>query len=124
VAVVALGWSVYWLPGVVLLALGVFLPFAAMDDESGTLRAAWHPIRSRPWRWLVTVGILGVIGLVGVIVSGFTMFFLRGGLGALVVGVGAGLVVAWAVTAWGLVYRATASSPSRENRSAIAPTPT
>jgi hypothetical protein len=104
--VVAAAWAFSVVPGALVLAVGVYVPFAALDGRGPTLRVAWAALRRRFWRWLLTSVVVGVLGFVGLVVAGFTMFFLRGSFGSAVVWLVGGMVAAWVAVAWGLLYRA------------------
>lgn len=102
---VAVGWALYLVPGLLALAATPFVLLAVLDGRGSPVRVDILVIRRRPWRWMVTAVIVGGIGLVGVVAGGFTMFFLRGALGATVVWLVAGLALAWVTVAWALIYR-------------------
>lgn len=110
--VAAAAWVFSVVPGALVLAVGVYVPFAALDGRGATLRVAWAALRRRFWRWLLTCVVVGVLGFVGLVVAGFTMFFLRGSFGSALVWLVGGLVAAWVAVAWGLVYRAAVDEES------------
>ncbi len=103
--VVAVGWAFYAVPGLLVLALTAFLPIAVLDGRRSPLRVDLVVVRRRFWRWFVTCLVVGTGGFLGAVVAGFTMFFLRGPLGAGVVWLVTGLLASWVTVAWGLIYR-------------------
>jgi hypothetical protein len=92
--------------GVPLLvhALTAFVLLAALDGQRNPFAANFRTIGRRLGRWLVTAAITSLVLAVGIVIAGVTMFFLRGALGAFVVWVVAGVIVAWLTTAWALIY--------------------
>jgi hypothetical protein len=102
---VAAGWAVYLVPGLLVLAATPFVLLAVLDARGSPVRVDVLVIRRRPWRWMATAVIVGGISFLGVVAGGLTMFFLRGALGATVVWLVAGFAVAWVTVAWGLIYR-------------------
>ncbi len=102
---VAAGWTLWIVPGIVVVAVTPYLFLAALDGARNPLAVDLQVIGRRPWRWLLTVVIALVIAMVGVLVGGLTMFFLRGALGAVICWVLGGLLVAWFTVAWALIYR-------------------
>lgn len=105
--VAIVGFAIFTVPGVIVLALTPFLLPAALDGAPNPFRANFHTIRRRLWRWLVTVVIAGALLVVAIIAAGFTTFFTRGPLAALIVWLIGGLVIAWLTVAWTLIYRST-----------------
>jgi hypothetical protein len=103
--VAIVGFAIFTVPGVIVLALTPFLLPAALDGANNPLRANFDTIRRRFWRWLVTVVIAGALLVVAIIAAGFTTFFARGALAALIVWVIGGLLIAWLTVAWTLIYR-------------------
>jgi hypothetical protein len=108
--VAALGFAVYTVPGLVVLALTPFLLLAALDGQRNPLAANFRTIGRRFWRWLGTTIITGVVVIVGALGSGLFTFFTRGSFASLVVWFVAGLVLAWFTTAWALIYRSAAAT--------------
>lgn len=105
VAVVWVGLLLSPIGALVVAALTVFLLLAALDGQPNPLRTDLLVIGRRFWRWLVTCVIVGVGLVLGSIVSGFTVFFLRPPLAVLIAWVVGGLLAWWITTAWALVYR-------------------
>lgn len=103
--VAIVGFAVFTVPGVIVLALTPFLLPAALDGAPNPLSTNFTTIRRRVWRWLVTVIIAGVLLVVGIVAAGFTTFFTRGALAALIVWLIGGLLIAWLTVAWTLIYR-------------------
>lgn len=111
-AVVAIiGFAMYTIPGLVVLALTPFLLLAALDGRANPIGANFHTIGRRFWRWLVTTLIAGPVVIVGSLLSGLTTFFVRGSMASLLVWIVGGLVVAWFTTAWALIYRSAWAEP-------------
>jgi hypothetical protein len=108
--VAALGFAVYTVPGLIVLALTPFLLLAALDGQANPLAANFRTIGRRFWRWLGTTIITGVVVIVGALGSGLFTFFTRGSFASLVVWFVAGLVLAWFTTAWALIYRSAAAT--------------
>lgn len=110
--VVVVGLAIHTIPGLVVLALTPFLLLAALDGQPNPLACNFHTMGRRFWRWLVTVAISGTGVLLGTVIAGFTVFFWRGGIGAALVWLVAGLLLAWVTVAWGLVYRSAWAEPA------------
>ena len=105
VIAIAIGLALYGLPGLLVLAVTPFLLLAALDGQPNVLGSNFRTIARRPWRWLVTTVITGLIVILGSFINGFTAFFIRGSAASLVVWIISGLVLAWFTTAWALIYR-------------------
>lgn len=87
--VAAIGFALWTVPGIIVLAITPFVLFAAATGERHALRANFAVLGRRFWLWLlVTLGAL-LVGVLWFVVSGFVDFFLRGMLGAF---------TAWTVT--------------------------
>jgi hypothetical protein len=91
--------------GLLLLGLTPFLLLAAVDGEHNPLTTNFRTIGRRFWRWLITALIVGVVVVLGTLVSAVTAFFVRGSAASLLVWVVAGLVLTWFTTTWALIYR-------------------
>ncbi len=120
--VIAIGLALYGLPGLLVVAVTPFVLLAALDGQPNVLGSNFRTIARRPWRWLVTTGITGLIVILGSFINGFTAFFIRGSAASLVVWIISGLVLAWFTTAWALIYR-NAHAPAVEVAPALAGTP-
>jgi hypothetical protein len=107
---VAVGFAVYTVPGLIVLALTPFLLLAALDGQANPLAANFRTIGRRFWRWLVTTIVTGVVVIVGALGSGLFTFFTRGSFASLIVWLVAGFVLVWFTTAWALIYRAAAAT--------------
>ena len=103
--VLAVGFSLWTLPGILIAAITPFVLISAVAGERNPLLANFRTIGRRFWRWLVTALITSALLLVGALGSGFVVFFLRGMLGAGLVWLAVGVVAAWFTTAWTLIYR-------------------
>lgn len=103
--VVAVGYALWIVPALVVAAVTPFLLLAALDGRPNPLVADLVVVRQRFWRWLVTVLVVGVVGLLGFVLVALMMFFVRGSVGAFVVWLVGGLVGAWITVTWALIYR-------------------
>lgn len=110
--VVAIGMALYLVPGIVIAAVLVFLPFAVLEGDANPLAAALRPIGERFWRWLITVVIATGVLTVAWMLGGFTAFFLRGPLATVLVWLVGGTLVAWVVTAFALIFVNSRSAPA------------
>lgn len=90
VALVAvIGFALWTVPGIIVLAVTPFVLLAAATGERHALRANFAALGRRFWLWLlVTLGAL-LVGVLWYVIAGFVDFFLRGMLGAF---------TAWTVT--------------------------
>lgn len=98
--------------GLVIAALTAFLLFAALDGHDNALAVNFRVLGRRWGRWLVTCLIVGVGLVLGSIIGGFTIFFLRAPLGVLIAWVIGGLLAWWVTTTWALVYRSVMPTPA------------
>ena len=108
--------------GLVVAALTPFLLFAALDGHRNPIAVDLRVIGWRFWRWLVTCAIVGAGLVVGSIIGGFTIFFLRPPLGVLIAWLIGGLLAWWVTTAWALIYRSVmpaAKEGSRKSAEAV-----
>ena len=112
--VVSIGLAVNLLVAVLIVCLTAFLQLAVLDGRSNPLWVNLRTIGLRFGRWLVTGVVVLVLGVLGVAVMGVTQFFLRGWLGAGVSWLVGGLLIAWLVTAWALLYRSAWAEPDPE----------
>lgn len=101
------GLMLYTIPGLVVLAVTPFVLLAALDGRPNPLAANFHAMGERFWRWLATALVTGAVVLLGTVLAGFTAFFVRNPAASLVAWLVCGLVLAWFITAWALVYRST-----------------
>ncbi len=120
--VVAIGSAFYGLPGLLVLAVTPFFLLAALDGEKNPLGSNFRAIGRRPWRWLITTAITGLVVILGSLINGFTAFFVRGSAASLIVWAISGLALAWFTTAWALIYR-NAFAPTDRETSASADAP-
>ncbi len=120
--VVAIGCALYGLPGLLVLAVTPFFLLAALDGEKNPLVINFRTLGRRPWRWLVTTVITGLVVILGSLINGLTSFFVRGPAASLIVWAISGLVLAWFTTAWALIYR-NAFTPTDRETSASADAP-
>jgi hypothetical protein len=105
VLVAILGFSLFVVPGFVILALTPYLLLAVIDGKRNPIAANFRTIGARWGRWLVTVVLMGVICFVMWFLSALDGFFVTGSPGAMIAWLVLGLVSAWFTCAWSLVYR-------------------
>ena len=110
--VVIVGLAIHTLPGLLVLAVTPFLLLATLDGQRNPLARNFRTIAHRFWRWLVTASLAALGILLGTIIAGFTAFFWRGGVAALLVWLVAGLLIAWVTVAWGLIFRSAWAEPA------------
>jgi hypothetical protein len=106
VLVAILGFSLFVVPGFVVLALTPYLLLAVIDGKRNPIAANFRTIGAHWGRWLVTVVLMGVICFVMWFLSALDGFFVTGAPGAIIAWLVLGLVSAWFTCAWALVYRA------------------
>lgn len=112
---VAIGFALFVVPGLVVIALTPFLAIAVLDGQARPLRTNVEVMRARMGRWLITILIVILLGVICWEISGFLDFFLRDPVAPLLVWLVGGWLVAWFVTAFGLIYRgARAAAPALE----------
>ncbi len=109
---VAIGFALYVVPGIVIIALTPFLTISVLDGQGSPLRANFEVIRARLGRWLITIVLVMLLGVICWDIAGFTAFFLRGSIATLLVWLAGGWLVTWFVTAFGLIYRGARTSAS------------
>ena len=105
VLVAIAGFALYVLPGFIILALTPYLLLAVVDGKRNPLAVNFRTIGARWGRWLITVALMGVICFVMWFLSALDGFFVTGAPGAMIAWLLLGLVSAWFVCAWALVYR-------------------
>lgn len=104
--VVALGLSLYVIPGLLVLALAPYLLLAVIDGAGNPLAADFRAIAARWGRWLVTVIVTGVIAWVLWLLAAVNTFFVTGAPAAFIAWICCGLVASWFLVAWALIWRA------------------
>lgn len=97
--------ALYVIPGFIVLALTPYLLLAVVDGKRNPLAVNFRTIGARWGRWLITVVLMGVICFVMWFLSALDGFFVTGAPGAIIAWLVLGLVSAWFVCAWALVYR-------------------
>ena len=110
--VVTLGFALYVIPGLVVLALTPYVLIAVVDGQRNPLLVNFRVIGLRWGRWLVTVAVVGAVLGVLWLLANVDGFFIGGPLGALVGWLVLGLISSWLVSAWALVYRSAVDSPA------------
>jgi hypothetical protein len=114
--VVTLGFTLYVIPGLIVLALTPFLLIAVVDGQRNPLLVNFRVIGERWGRWLVTVVIVGVLLGVVWLLTNVDGFFVGGALGALIGWLVLGLITAWLTCGWALIYRSSTSAPVEPSR--------
>lgn len=102
-----IGLMLYALPGILLLLLTPYVAIAAADGIGNPLTANFRAIRSRFGRYLITVAVSCVWLVALYVTSGMTSFILDGANAAFVFWLIAGVIGAWMITTWALIYRST-----------------
>lgn len=105
VLVAIAGFSLYVVPGFIILALAPYLLLAVVDGKRNPLAVNFRTIAARWGRWLVTVVLMGVLCFGLWFLSALDGFFVTGAPGAIIAWLVLGLVSAWFVCAWALIYR-------------------
>ena len=105
VLVAIAGFALYVVPGFIILALTPYLLLAVVDGKRNPLAVNFRTIGARWGRWLITVVLMGVICFVMWFLSALDGFFVTGAPGAMIAWLVLGLVSAWFVCAWALIYR-------------------
>ena len=105
VLVAIASFALYVVPGFIVLALTPYLLLAVVDGQRNPLAVNFRTIGARWGRWLITVVLMGVICFVMWFLSALDGFFVTGAPGAMIAWLVLGLVSAWFVCAWALVYR-------------------
>lgn len=102
---VTIGLALFVVPGIVVLAVTPFVLLAVVDGRPDPWRTNVRVIRHRWGRWLVTVVVMIVLSMVLWLLSALDGFFVTGAPAALLGWLVLGLVAAWFLCAWTLVYR-------------------
>lgn len=103
--VTTLAFALYVLPGFVILALTPYLLLAVIDGRRNPVAVNLRTIGARWGRWLITVLIMGVLCFVLWFLAALDGFFITGAPGAIIAWLALGLVSAWFICAWALIYR-------------------
>lgn len=99
------GFSLYVIPGFIILALTPYLLLAVIDGKRNPLAVNFRTIGARWGRWLITVILMGVICFGLWFLSALDGFFVTGAPGAMIAWLALGLVSAWFICAWALIFR-------------------
>ena len=105
--IVMVGYLLWTLPGIFLLAITPFVSIAAIDGQRNAIAANLKAISARPIRWLFTVLIVGAISGVLWLLSAFNTFFITGFWSSLFACLSVGMFCWWFQTAWARLYRST-----------------
>lgn len=100
-----LGFALYVLPGLVIIAIFPYVLLAVLDGRTRPLSVNFRTIRARWGRWLVTIVAMAVICLVLWLLALLDTFFVGGVLGAFIEWIVVGFFASWFVCAWALIYR-------------------
>jgi hypothetical protein len=102
--VVLVGLSLHTWPGLVLAAVLPFVMIAAMAPDRNPIGANFRVIAARPFRWAVTLLIIG--GIAALIWLGFALlwFFVPGVIGAVIASLVGGLLTWWWCTSLSCIY--------------------
>lgn len=104
-AVVAIGLSLYLVPGLLVILLTPFVLLAVVDGRSRPLRTNFATIGHRWGRWLVTSVIVGLICVLLWIPFGLNGFFITGAPAAFISWLVLGVLASWFIATWALIYR-------------------
>ena len=102
---VLIGLSLCVLPGLILLAVTPFVLLAVADGRQNPIAANMRVIGARWARWLVTLLMMGIICLGLWLLGATDGFFVTGAPGGFIAWLAFGLVSAWFIGAWALLYR-------------------
>ena len=102
---VAIGLALYVIPGVIIIALTPFLAIAVLDGARNPLAVNFRALGRRWGRWLITTIIVVLVLIIAWNLGAFTAFFIRGPLATFLFWLIGGWLVAWFLTAYGLIYR-------------------
>lgn len=105
VIALTIGFALYVLPGFAILAVTPYLLLAVVDGRSRPLRVNFQTIGARWGRWLVTIGVLGILCLIIWILALVDSFFVGGAGGSLIGWIVLGFVASWFICAWALIYQ-------------------
>lgn len=105
VIALTVGFSLYVLPGFAVLAATPYLLLAVVDGRSRPLRVNFQTIGARWGRWLVTIGVLGILCLIVWVLALVDSFFVGGAVGSLIGWIVLGFVASWFICAWALIYQ-------------------
>lgn len=102
---VTIGLALYVVPGILVLALTPYVLLAVVDGRPDPWRTSMRTIRLRWARWAVTVLVMIAISAVLWLLAALDGFFVTGAPAALIGWLVLGLVAAWFLCTWALVYR-------------------
>ena len=91
--VTAIGLAFWTWPGMIVLAIGLFVPLCALDRTS-PVSSSWKIMRQRPLRWLITVVLILAMGSLAFLLTAVLWFFVP-----LYVGVALGCLF-WGLLVW------------------------
>lgn len=105
VVAATIGFSLYVLPGLAIIAATPYLLLAVVDGRHRPLVVNFRTIGARWGRWLVTIAVLSALCLILWVLTLVDAFFVGGPGGAFIGWIVLGVVASWFVCAWALVYR-------------------
>jgi hypothetical protein len=106
-AVAMIGFLLFTIPGIIILALTPFVTVAAMDGQGNALAANLKAISARPIRWAITIIVVGAIAAILWLLSAVNAFFITGVVASFAAVLVIGFVVWWLQTSWACLYRST-----------------
>ena len=107
VGLATLGFAFGTYPGILVL---MFLPYVGFAASQGIGHAAWANFKAvldRPFRWLVTVVISGLVLTVAQLLGAFNAFFISGMPSVAIWWVLFGIIQAWLLTSWATIWLST-----------------
>ncbi|MDP3971836.1 MAG: hypothetical protein Q8P61_02865 [Candidatus Nanopelagicales bacterium] len=99
-----IGWMLFEIPGLIVLALTPFVAFATLDAEANPFVVNFRVIGRRFIRWLITVIIVGLLSVVLLLLSAVNTFFVGDAFGAFFAWLILGIIFAWWFSAFALIY--------------------
>lgn len=106
--VATVGYLIFTIPGMIILAVTPFVTVAAIDGQGNALMADLKALSARPIRWAVTIIITGgIIGFILWLMSAIMTFFITGAVSAFIIVTIIGWFGWWLQTSWACLYRST-----------------
>jgi len=105
VVVTTLGFALYVVPGLFIIAVTPYVLLAVVDGRGKPLWVNFRTIGVRWGRWLITIIVLAVMCLIVWVLALLNAFFIGDAGGAFIAWIALGLVASWFVCAWALIYR-------------------
>ena len=111
---VMIGLGIYTWPGLLIAAVFPFVAVAAMDGKRNPAGANFKVIAARPFRWLVTMLIIGGFALLTWLLMAVNGFFVPSWVGAFAACLAGGLLAWWWQASLALIYRSAMPIDSTE----------